>query len=66
VVDAQAVVVVDLVADLLVGTVRDYAEVQETRQLLHQFKLEGALADVCGLEDAAEVLAGLDVAEDGL
>lgn len=37
VVNAETVIVVDFVADFLVGAVGDDAEVEETREFLHQF-----------------------------
>ena len=62
-VQPQAVVVVDLVSEFLVGAMRDDPEVQEARQFLDQFQLEGALSDIGGLQHTAQVLSRLDMLE---
>lgn len=66
VMQSQTIIVVDLVAQLFIGTMRNDPEVQETRQFLDQLQLKGAFADICGLEHTAEILSGLDMLENHL
>ena len=56
-VQSQAIVVIDLVAELLVRSVGNDPEVQEARQLLDQLQLEGALSYISGLQNTAQVLS---------
>lgn len=57
----QTIIIVDFVSQLFIRTMRNDPKVQETRQLLNQFQLERALADISCLEDTAEILSRLDM-----
>jgi len=63
VVDAKTVIIVNLISDLLIRSVRNNAEIEETGQLLDQLQLERTLSNICSLEHTAQVFAGLDVPE---
>jgi hypothetical protein len=63
VVDAKTVIIVNLISDLLIRSVRNDAEIEETGQLLDQLQLERTLSNICSLEHTAQVFAGLDVPE---
>lgn len=62
----QTIIIVDLVSQLFIRTMRNDPKVQETRQLLNQFQLECALADISCLEDTAEILSRLDMLKNHL
>lgn len=64
VVDSQAVIVVNFVAFVLVGAMRNDLEDEEAGQLLRQFQLECSLADIGCFQNTAEILSGFDVFED--
>lgn len=66
VVQPQTIIIVDLVSQLFIRTMRNDPKVQETRQLLNQFQLECALADISCLEDTAEILSRLDMLKNHL
>ena len=62
-VNPEAVVVVDDIAHIFVGSVRVQPEDEVAGQVFRELQFEGSLANIGGHEDTAEVITRLDVPE---